>query len=107
MADGRGPDDVDLAPPTDAEIAFAASPDAVLGQVAVPEPVAPEPLRPSPAQWAWGADYSADKADEAQRAHEREQLEQGLEKSRTGFGARLRGAFGRGSRRTGTRSRRR
>ena len=34
--------------------------------------------------------------DEARLAREREQLEQGLEKSRTGFGARLRGAFGRG-----------
>ena len=46
------------------------------------------------AQWAWGADYSPEKADEARREREREQLEQGLEKSRTGFGARLRGAFG-------------
>ncbi len=79
---------------------LSASPNAVLGQVAVPEPVAaPElPPEPEPApQWAWGADYSPDKADEAKRAREREQLEQGLEKSRTGFGARLRGAFGRGS----------
>ena len=47
-------------------------------------------------QWAWGADYSPEKADEARREREREQLEQGLEKSRTGFGARLRSAFGGG-----------
>ena len=46
--------------------------------------------------WAWGADYSPEKADEARREREREQLEQGLEKSRTGFGARLRSAFGGG-----------
>ena len=57
-----------------------------------------EPDRPpSPrSQWAWGADYSPEKADEARREREREQLEQGLEKSRTGFGARLRSAFGGG-----------
>jgi fused signal recognition particle receptor len=65
---------------------------------AVPEPVpdagpAPEPAA---AQWAWGADWSAEKADAARREREREQLEQGLEKSRTGFGARLRSAFGAG-----------
>jgi len=84
------PDEEEPAPPTDAELALSASPNAVLGQVAVPEPV-------TAPQWAWGADYSPDKADEAKRAREREQLEQGLEKSRTGFGARLRGAFGRGS----------
>ena len=44
-------------------------------------------------QWAWGADYSPEKADEARREREREQLEQGLEKSRTGFGARLHSAM--------------
>jgi fused signal recognition particle receptor len=83
---------------SDAELALAPSPDALLGQVAVPEPVTvpPEPVPEPEAQWAWGADYSPEKADEARRAREREQLEQGLEKSRTGFGARLRGAFGRG-----------
>jgi fused signal recognition particle receptor len=90
------------APPDDAAImeagaglALASSPDPILGQVAVPEPVTvpPEPE----VQWAWGADYSAEKADAARREREREQLEQGLEKSRTGFGARLLGAFGRGS----------
>ncbi len=47
-------------------------------------------------QWAWGADWSAEKADAARREREREQLEQGLERSRTGFAARLRGAFGAG-----------
>jgi fused signal recognition particle receptor len=51
--------------------------------------------QPEPeAQWAWGADYSPEKADAARREREREQLEEGLEKSRTGFGARLRSAFG-------------
>ncbi len=54
-------------------------------------PSAPEP---PPAQWAWGADYSPEKADAARREREREQLEAGLEKSRTGFGARLLSAFG-------------
>jgi fused signal recognition particle receptor len=101
------PDDDLVAEPTDLELALAASPDAVLGQVAVPEPVStpPDPLpgavagvQPEPVvQWAWGADYSPEKATEARREREREQLEHGLEKSRTGFGARLRGAFGRGS----------
>jgi fused signal recognition particle receptor len=46
--------------------------------------------------WAWGADWSAEKADAARHEREREQLEQGLEKSRIGFGARLRNAFGAG-----------
>ena len=50
---------------------------------------------PAP-QWAWGADWSAEKADAARREREREQLEHGLERSRTGFAARLRGAFGAG-----------
>jgi fused signal recognition particle receptor len=69
-----------------------------------PEPVDALPSEPQPAdapsptepvvQWAWGADYSPEKADAARREREREQLEAGLEKSRTGFGARLRSAFG-------------
>ena len=64
-------------------------PDPVPGLAAVqPEPVV---------QWAWGADYSPEKADAARREREHEQLEQGLEKSRTGFGARLLGAFRRGA----------
>ena len=64
------------------------------------EPAQSVPAQPDPApaqpQYAWGADWSAEKADAARREAEREQLEQGLEKSRTGFGARLRTAFGRG-----------
>ncbi len=64
-------------------------PDPVPGIVSGQQP---EPV----VQWAWGADYSAERADEARREREREQLEQGLEKSRTGFGARLLGALGRG-----------
>ncbi len=55
---------------------------------------APEPE--PPVQWAWGADYSVEKADAARRERELEQLERGLEKSRVGFGARLRTAFGTG-----------
>ncbi len=59
------------------------------GPAAEREPApAPEPV------WAWGADWSAEKADAARLEREREQLEQGLEKSRVGFGARLRTAFG-------------
>ncbi len=57
-------------------------------------PSAPESTPATP--WAWGADWSAEKADSARREREREQLEQGLEKSRVGFGVRLRGAFGLG-----------
>ena len=58
------------------------------GSAPLPEPVAAAPV------WAWGADWSAEKADAARREREAEQLEQGLEKSRVGFGARLRSAFG-------------
>ena len=62
----------------------------------VPQPAAAEPPSTSEpvVQWAWGADYSPEKADAARREREREQLEAGLEKSRMGFGARLLGAFG-------------
>ncbi len=62
----------------------------IVEPVFVPELAAPEP---APVQWAWGADYSPEKADAARREREREQLEAGLEKSRTGFGARLLSAF--------------
>jgi fused signal recognition particle receptor len=58
---------------------------------------APEPVPEPQVQWAWGADWSAEKADAARREREREQLEAGLEKSRTGFGARLLSAFRSGS----------
>jgi fused signal recognition particle receptor len=63
---------------------------------AVPAPAAPEPSpAPEPqVQWAWGADYSPEKADALRRQREHEALEAGLEKSRTGFGTRLRNAFG-------------
>ena len=54
----------------------------------------PAPLSTHEPQWAWGADWSAEKADAARLEREREQLELGLEKSRVGFGARLRTAFG-------------
>ncbi len=61
----------------------------------VPEPIpAPEPEPASAPQWAWGADYTAEKADEGRREREREALENGLAKSRSGFGSRLRSAFG-------------
>ena len=65
--------------------------DPAPGPGAEPAPTsAPEP------QWAWGADWSAEKADAARLEREREQLELGLEKSRVGFGTRLRTAFGMG-----------
>jgi fused signal recognition particle receptor len=66
---------------------------------AEPEPIDPDaPAEPVPPQggWAWGADWTPEKADEARREREREALENGLEKSRLGFGARLRTALGRG-----------
>ncbi len=87
------PDDVPVPEPSELEYDLEFAPDAVLGQLAPTSPVSP----PEPEiQWAWGADYSPEKADAARREREREQLEQGLEKSRTGFGARLRSAFGGG-----------
>ena len=64
---------------------------------AADEPAADEPATPAAdeaaVEWAWGADWSAEKADAARRERELEQLEHGLEKSRVGFAARLRGAF--------------
>lgn len=56
------------------------------------------PARPpeAPVAWAWGADYSPEKADAARREREQRRLEAGLERSRTGFGARLRSALGMG-----------
>ena len=66
-------------------------------EAATAEPLGPAaPPPPAPPQYAWGADWSAEKADAARRAQERERLEAGLEKSRSGFGARLRSAFGQG-----------
>ena len=85
--------------PSALEMDLAEAPDAVLGSRGVvgPAPLAPTPEpAPAPAQvrWAWGADWSAEKADAARREREQQQLEAGLEKTRTGFGARLRTAFG-------------
>jgi fused signal recognition particle receptor len=61
------------------------------------QPLQPSGAQPQPGgQWAWGTDWSPEKADAARREHERAQLEHGLEKSRTGFAARLRSAFGAG-----------
>jgi fused signal recognition particle receptor len=95
------------APPAnadEAELLAPAGPDA--GNVVGPEAEAPRnadeaellmddaPAPEAPeTQWAWGADWSPEKADAARREREREQLEQGLERSRVGFAARLRGAF--------------
>ena len=89
----------DVAEPTALELDTMPGPDAVLGSVGPLVQDAPEVLEPEPepvVAWAWGADYSPEKADAARREREREQLEAGLEKSRTGFGARLRSAFGGG-----------
>ncbi len=85
--------------PTALELDLAPAPNAVLGVggIVEPAPIVPPPGSPESAsgpQWAWGADWSADKADAARRERERAQLEAGLEKTRSGFGARLRGAFG-------------
>ena len=81
--------------PSELEMDLAQAPDAVLGSAGIiePAPIIPEPAVPAP-QWAWGADWSAEKADAARRERERAQLEAGLEKTRTGFGARLRTALG-------------
>ena len=75
------------------EPAASPEPAAAPESAAAAEPAAaPEPE----VQWAWGADYSPEKADAARREREREALEAGLEKSRAGFGVRLRIAFGAG-----------
>ena len=91
------PDDVGVPEPSALELDLAGQPDAILGQLSPVAPVIhPEPVAEPEPGWAWGADYSPEKADAARREREREQLEQGLEKSRTGFGARLRSALGGG-----------
>jgi fused signal recognition particle receptor len=58
---------------------------------AMPE-AAPVVAEPS-SGWAWGADYSPENADAARREREQASLEAGLEKTRVGFGSRLRQAF--------------
>ncbi len=61
-----------------------------------PEPAPPPDAAPeaAPVEWAWGADWSPEKADAARREREQAQLEQGLERTRAGFGSRLRSALG-------------
>jgi fused signal recognition particle receptor len=85
-------------PGTDADAATPAPDEPATVEPSAAETAAATPqAEAEPAvQWAWGADWSADKADAARREREREQLEHGLERSRTGFAARLRGAFGAG-----------
>ena len=68
-----------------------------------PHPGDPSPWRPAPVprtnppRTGHGVPTGPrNKADAARREREREQLEHGLERSRTGFAARLRGAFGAG-----------
>jgi fused signal recognition particle receptor len=89
----------DVAPPRAADGAPppAPAPDPAAETAPGPVPEPPIPAPEPPVQWAWGADWTPEKADAARRERELQQLEQGLEKSRTGFGARLRGAFGGGS----------
>ena len=63
------PDDVVVPEPTELELDLAGQPNAILGQLAPVEPVGQPEV-----QWAWGADYSPEKADAARREHERAQL---------------------------------
>jgi fused signal recognition particle receptor len=96
----------DPQPPTEDATPVAPGGDRVPDEPATPAadepatPAADEPAAAAPGappeaavEWAWGADWSAEKADAARRERELEQLEHGLEKSRVGFAARLRGAF--------------
>ena len=98
----QGSPDQPVPEPSELEWDLAEGPGALLGGhgVVEPAPIVP-PEDPAPAAepevaWAWGADYSPEKADAARREREREALETGLERSREGFGARLRTAFGGG-----------
>jgi fused signal recognition particle receptor len=70
----------------------AAEPTVAPGTSAA-EPAAGQPETPQ-VEWAWGADWSPEKADAARREREQAQLEQGLERTRAGFGSRLRTALG-------------
>ena len=94
-ADKAVDDDAVEAPGPEVVAPEVAAPVAAPTSVPAPEP-APAPAPAAAPQWAWGSDWSPEKADAARLEHERQQLEQGLEKSRTGFGARLRSAFGGG-----------
>jgi len=79
----RGPDRPAERPPEPP----AAVPGEPPGDAPAAAPPEPEPV------WAWGTDYSPEKADAARREGERAALAAGLEKSRAGFAARLREAF--------------
>lgn len=79
--------------PTPDEVAPATGPGAGPDE---PAPSAAPDASAAPPKWAWGADWSPEKADAARRAREQEALELGLERSRTGFAGRLRGIFGAG-----------
>jgi fused signal recognition particle receptor len=98
----QGSPDQPVPEPSELEWDLAEGPGALLGGHGVVEPapiVPPEDAAPAAepeVAWAWGADYSPEKADAARREREREALETGLERSREGFGARLRTAFGGG-----------
>ena len=103
----QGSPDEPVPEPSELEWDLAEGPGALLGGHGVVEPApivrpveavdAVEVPAPEPEViYAWGADYSPEKADEARREREREALEAGLERSREGFGARLRTAFGGG-----------
>jgi fused signal recognition particle receptor len=93
-ADARAAADAAVEP-SDLGLDPAAAPGAALGGDGIVAPVpADEPQAPAEAQWAWGADWSPEKADAARREREHAQLEAGLEKTRSGFGTRLRSAFG-------------
>ena len=94
---GAQPADTLAFEPSELELDLAEAPNAVLGSDGVIEPapiIAPAEPAPAQPQWAWGAEWSPEKADAARREREHQQLEAGLEKTRTGFGARLRSAFG-------------
>jgi fused signal recognition particle receptor len=104
-----GSPDQPVPEPTELEWDLAEAPGALLGGTGVVDPAPiiptaeeiaearaagePDPEPVPEVQWAWGADYTADKADDARRERERAALEAGLERSRDGFGARLRSAF--------------
>ena len=95
------PEDTLTYTPSALEEALAQAPNSVLGgggAVAaapiIPDADEPAVEPPTQPEWAWGADWSPEKADAARLAREHELLEASLEKTRSGFGARLRSAFG-------------
>jgi fused signal recognition particle receptor len=99
----QGSPDEPVPEPSELEWDLAEGPGALLGGHGVVEaaPIVrpaedPAPVPEPEVAWAWGSDYSPEKADAARGEREREALETGLERSREGFGARLRTAFGGG-----------